>query len=203
MYRDRMIGYYPQAIQSILEFKAIVDGEHQEFTSVDEGLNQIILDAYLTTMSEERIKQWEKKLNIHPLSNSTLSDRRETIIARIRGQGKLNTESINRIVNTFTGGKARSWIEDSTLHVEVTPPPGNKDYQFTNLKKELTSKIPAHLGFEIYRVYPTWGEVKTNNQDWLDVHINYNTWDDVRVNNRRGAGRLDITDLDNFILDGG
>ena len=203
MYRDRMIGYYPQAIQSILEFQAIVDGEHQEFNGIDGGLNQIILDAYLTTMSEERIKQWEKRLNIQPLSNSTLSDRRETIIARIRGQGKLNTESINRIVNTFTGGTAKSWIEDSILHVEITPAPGNKDYQFINLKQELVSKIPAHLGFEVYRVYPTWGEVKTNDQDWLGVHINYDTWDDVRVNNRRGAGQLDITDLDEFILDRG
>jgi hypothetical protein len=154
-------------------------------------------------MSEERIKQWERRLNIQPLANSTLADRQEVIIARIRGQGKLNTESINRIVNSFTGGTAKSWVEDGILHVEITPPPGNKDYQFTNLKKELASKIPAHLGFELYRTYYTWGEVTTNDPDWLSVQINYNTWDDVRLNNRRGAGRLDITNLDEFILDRG
>jgi len=198
-----MLGYYPQVIQSILEFQAIVDGEHPEFSGAEDAVNQVVSDAYLTTMSEERIKQWEKRLNIRPLANSTLSDRRETIIARIRGLGKLNTESINRIVNAFTGGTAKSWIEDSKLHVEITPPPGNKDYKFTNLKQELSSKIPAHLGFELYRKFPTWGEVKINNADWLDVLINYDTWDDVLANNRSGAGQLDITTLEKFVLDRG
>ena len=179
MYKDRMMGYYPNIIQSISEFQAIIDAEHPEVTEFKGGIDRVISDAYLSTMSEERIKQWEKKLNIQPLVGSSISDRRETIIARIRGQGKLNTESINRIVNAFTGGTAKSWIKDSILHVEITLPEDNKSYQFANLKKELKSKLPAHIGFDIEQKYSTWEDINEKNQDWSEVRSDYATWYDV------------------------
>ena len=159
MYRERMIGYYPQVIQSILEFQAIVDAEYPEMEDVAEAQEQIVADAYLTTMGEERIAQWEMMLGITPIEGSSVEDRRETIIARMRGQGKLNTALINKIVNTFTGGTARSWVKNSILYVEVTPPPDNKSYQFANVEQELKNKVPAHLGIKVSRNYYTWEEM--------------------------------------------
>lgn len=179
MYRERMNSYYPQVIQSILEFKAIIDGEYPEFESLDEAKESALNDAYLLTMSESRILEWEKILGINPIDGSTLSDRRETIIARIRGQGKLNTNLINAIVKTFTGGTAESWIEDSILYVAITPPPGNKQYQFANVEQEIGMKVPAHLGFEISRNYFTWNEIKNEYGTWGAVNAAFDTWEDV------------------------
>ena len=179
MYRKRMNGYYPQVIQSILEFQAIIDGEYPEINELSVKKSQITDNAYLTTMSEDRIKQWEEMLNIQPIEGSTFDDRRDTIIARIRGQGKLNTSLINTIVNTFTGGTATSWIENSVLYVEITPPPNNKQYQFENVKQELAKKVPAHLGFQISRNYYSWGEVQSKCSTWQVVKDEFNTWEDV------------------------
>ena len=130
-------------------------------------------------MSESRIEQWENILNIKPLDNSSVDDRRDTIIARIRGQGKLNTELINAIVNAFTGGTANSWVEDSTLYVEITPPPNNKQYQFANVEQELSLKVPAHLGFSVKRNYFEWDEVKDKYATWQDVKDGFAAWYDV------------------------
>ena len=152
-------------------------------------------------MSEERIRQWEKALGIRPLYDSTLSDRRETIIARIRGQGKLNTEVINRIVNSFTGGTAHSWIRDGVLHVEINPPPENKDYKFPNLEQELALKVPAHLSLRVGRKYTLWSEVNESHSDWADIRTYYENWEDVINNKLRKVGQLDITVLDEFVLD--
>ena len=146
-----MNSYYPQVIQAILEFKAIIDGEYPEFETLSDGKDRVVEDAYLLTMSEERITQWEKLLGIRPIEGSSVSDRRETIIARIREQGKLNTELINSIVNAFTGGTAKSWVEDSVLYVEITPPPGNKSLQFPNVEQELRIQVPAHLNLRVSR----------------------------------------------------
>lgn len=179
MYRERMNGYYPQVIQDIVEFQAIIDAEYPEFEALDECNEKIISDAYLLTMSEDRIIEWENKLGIRPLQGSSLEDRRETVIARIRGQGKLNTELINTIVKTFTGGKANSYIKDSVLHVEITPPPENKNYQFDNVKQELMRKLPAHLGLSVTRNYSTWGEIYNDYISWNDVLYYCPTWDDV------------------------
>lgn len=178
-YNERMINYYPQVIQAIKDFKAIVDSESPEIELLSEGVQRVIDDAYLLSMSEERIEQWENMLGIQPLENSTVEDRRDTIIARIRGQGKLNTELINVIVKTFTGGTANSWVKDSVLYVEITPPPNNKQYRFANVEQELSKKVPAHLGIKVNRNYYTWEEIENAYPTWQDVSDNFSTWEDV------------------------
>lgn len=179
MYRERMNSYYPQVIRNISEFKAIVDAEYPEFEQLAEGVNRITDDSYFSTMSEDRVIEWEAILGIKPIEGSSISDRRETIIARIRGQGKLNTSLINSIVNVFTGGTANSWIEDSILYVEITPPPKSKQFQFANVEQELKKKIPAHLGFNISRNYFTWGDITETFGTWNAMYEVLPTWEDV------------------------
>lgn len=181
MYRERMNGYYPEVIQKITEFKSIIDAEYPEFEGVSTMKDYITDNAYLTTMGESRVEEWEKIFSIKPVGGSTLQDRRETIIARIRGQGKLNSELISTIVNTFTGGTANSWVEDSILYVEITPPKNNKQYIFTNVEQELVKKIPAHLSFKVSRNYYDWNEVKRDNSTWQDVKYNFETWNEVYI----------------------
>jgi hypothetical protein len=179
MYRERMLGYYPQVIQAIMEFKAIIEAEYPEFERLAENHEKVIADAYLTTMSEERIEQWENMLGIHPVEGSSVNDRRDTIIARIRGQGKLNTALINNIVNTFTGGTANSWVKNGVLYVEITPPPENKSYIFSNVQQELENKLPAHLVLNVSRNYYEWREVKNSSATWQDVLNEFGTWKEV------------------------
>ena len=179
MYRERMNSYYPQVIQAILEFQAIIDAEYPEFEDLEKSNERVMSDAYLLTMTEDRVEEWENMLGIRPLEGSSLEDRRETITARIRGQGKLNSEMINIIVGTFTGGTANSWIKDSTLYVEVTPPPNNKQYRFENVEQELAKKVPAHLGFQVSRNYYTWEETKNKFATWGDLNNHFDNWEDV------------------------
>ena len=77
MYQERMNSYYPQVIRAISEFQAIIDGEYPEFEELSVSKERIPEDAYLLTMSEDRVKQWEAVLGIKPLESSTLEDRRE------------------------------------------------------------------------------------------------------------------------------
>jgi hypothetical protein len=177
-----MNGYYPDVIRKITEFKGIIDAEYPEFEDISTMRDSITDNAYLTTMGESRIGEWERIFGISPVSGSSLDDRREVIIARIRGQGKLNTELINSIVKTFTGGTANSWVEDSILYVEITPPPENKQYIFTNVEQELAKKVPAHLGFKVRRNYIDWNDIKSK-LTWQDVKDNYDTWVDVFIFN--------------------
>lgn len=179
MYRERMNAYYPEVIAKITEFKSIIDAEYPEFEDVSVLKDSVTDNAYLTTMGESRVEEWEKIFGIKPISGSTLNDRRETIMARIRGQGKLNTELINAIVKTFTGGTANSWVKDSVLYVEITPPRNNKQFIFENVEQELKKKVPAHLGFQVSRNYYTWGEILQELHTWQDVKDSSDTWNDI------------------------
>ncbi len=200
MYRERMNGYYPQVLQSILEFQAIIDSEYPEIENVSIGAEQIINEAYLTTMSEERIERWENMLGIQPIENSTVSDRRETVIARIRGQGKLNTDLINIIVGTFTGGTAISWIDNGVLYVRINIPPDNKSFQFPNVEQELRNKIPAHLELQVGRNYCNWDEIDDVCSTWTDIRDTYATWEDVVYNLPGKVNMLGTTKFDEFVL---
>ena len=179
MYRERMNSYYPEVIRSITEFQAIIDSEYPEFEDMSLNREKTLDNAYLLTMDASRLIEWEKILAIKPLEGSTIDDRRDTVIARIRGQGKLNSELIHIIVNTFTGGSAKSWVKDSILYVEVTPSPNNKQYRFENVEQEIAKKVPAHLGYKISRNYFTWNDIKNSNTTWNDVKTNFGTWEDV------------------------
>lgn len=179
MYKERMLDYYPQVIREIFEFRAIIEAESEQMQAQSDGRDAVMNQSYLPTMGEARIKQWEKALGITPIQDSSLDDRRDTVIARIRGQGKLNEALISSIVNAFTGGKAKSWVEDSTLYVEITPPPGNKQYQFANVEQELNKKLPAHLGLSVNRSYVDWNKIKTTFTTWQNVKDSFDTWEDV------------------------
>jgi hypothetical protein len=176
-----MNSYYPRIVNKIEEIKAIIDAEYPEFEDLNTAKERITQDAYLLTMGEDRILEWEQILGIKPIEGSSVDDRRETIIARIRGQGKLNTALINNIVKTFTGGTANSWIKDSVLYVEITPPPNDKTYQFANVEQELRVKVPAHLGFNVYRNYFDWGDLNKDVETWQDVYDTFDTWVDVLI----------------------
>ena len=177
---ERMLNYWPRVIQEILEFQAIANAEGFEIDFASSDINVMVNEAYLTTMGEDRTAQWEQMLGIAPNSDDTLSDRRETIIARIRGQGKLNTALINSIVSAFTGGTAKSYIENSVLYVKITPPPNNKQYKFNNVVQELSKKVPAHLGISVSRNYSTWGEVKDNYANWNAIG-QLDSWEELML----------------------
>lgn len=179
IYKVRMNDYYPEVVRAIEEFRAIIDAEYPEFDDFNGRQLDVVNNAYLLTMDETRVKEWEAMLNITPVKNSTLDDRRETIIARIRGQGKLNRAMISNIVNVFTGGTANSYFEDSTLFVEITPPPDNKQFLFENVAQELRKKIPAHINLMVARNYYQWGDVKDMCETWQDVHDTFPNWADV------------------------
>lgn len=200
MYRERMIGYYPKVIQSIEEFQAIVDSEYPEIEDIKNNTERVISDAYLTTMSSERVTEWEKLLSIRPVEGATLEGRRDSVIARIRGQGKLNTKLIKTIVSTFTGADCDTWIENSTLNILLYPSRDNKEYVLDNLVQEISMKVPTHLGLRITKAWQTWDNVNSQHANWQGVKSIYGTWEDVLYDSRSKANELDYSTLHSFYL---
>lgn len=201
MYKERMLEYYPPVVRSIKEFQAIVDTESTEMEQFANARDDVLNDAYLLTMGEERIKSWERIFGLSFDANATLQDRRETVIARLRSKGKLNTQSIVAIVNSFTGGTAKANMEDSTLVVKIQPPHGSKSFRFESVEKELSKNLPSHIGLSVVRDYPTWETLMNNTGTWSNSMFYYRTWEEVLLNAGLPIGKLDVTPLDTFILD--
>ena len=184
-YNEQMLNYYPEVIKAIKEFQVIVETESLSIEEMHNELDKLLENAYVGTADKTRISQWEKVLGITPLPQGEdsletwLSDRRETILARLYKVEKLNTKSISDIVKIFTGGSAVSYFEDGTIYVLITPPEKNKQYKFENVEQELRQKAPAHLSFSVATNYWNWNDVKTKYTNWNDVENNHTDWNDV------------------------
>jgi hypothetical protein len=184
-YNKQMLSYYPEVIKALREFQAMIKVQSLYVEDAHNELTKILANAYVSTADETRISEWEQLLGITPLPQGDdtletwLSDRRETIVARLFSVPKLNSDSIADIVNIFTGGTAKSYFENGTIHVLISPPKGNKQYKFENVEQELSKKIPAHLKLKVDRNYYTWSQTKENNATWGDVKNSFDTWEEV------------------------
>jgi hypothetical protein len=177
----RMLDYYPWVIKIILEFQAIIFSEGFEIDFLKSDVRMAVNDAWLLTMGELRIAEWENLLHLTPGEDETIEDRRDKIIATLRGKGKLNTALINSIVGAYTnGGTAESYIKDSVLYVKVNPPVGNKSYKFANVENTLKPLVPAHIGLSVSRNYATWGEIKENFASW-DAVSKLDNWEELNL----------------------
>lgn len=187
-YNQQMLNYYPEVIKAVREFQVLVSTQSLQVEEMHEELTKILENAYVTTADENTLDRWEDFLGIVPLEQGSdtletwLSDRRETILARLYKTPKLNTKSISDIVSIFTGGTATSYFKDGTIYVSILPPKDNKQYKFQNVEQELRKKIPAHLLFQVDRNYYTWLQVKNNYATWNDVKTSFATWEDVLLN---------------------
>lgn len=183
-YNEHMLSYYPEVIKAIREFKALIATQSQQVESVYGELTKILLNAYVVDADDDTIEKWEEMLGIVPLPQGDddletyLSDRKETILARLYNTQSLNTASISEIVKIFTGGEAVSYFKNGTIHVLISPPKNNKQYKFANVEQELSRKVPAHLMLNVSRSYNTWGQVN-DGSTWDDVAKKHTNWEDV------------------------
>lgn len=188
-YNKQMLNYYPEVIKAIREFQILIETQSLDVEEMHEELTKILGNAYVSTADEPTIVKWEQFLGIIPLPQGEdsletwLSERRDTILARMYKTEKLNSKSISDIVQIFTGGTATSYFKDGIVHVRILPPKNTKQYKFETVEQELRKKIPAHLMFQVSRDYYTWLQVNENYATWGDVASKFDSWEEVLFGN--------------------
>lgn len=176
---NTMLNYLPPFWHENEEMRQILSVHEYEFNEALTESEIIIQDAFILTMSEDRVKQWEKALGLPP--NGTLEERRMAVLGYFSVIAKLTEESIKAMaIRLYDGARARIKFEDSTIKVEVAPLPKNYETQvtFPLLREWIYEKKPCHIALEVERYYTTWGEVKNNFSTWGKVVLQ-KTWQDV------------------------
>ena len=176
----KMIGWYPTTVVAVDALRAVNDVVGHELDNARARGALLNNNAFLFWMDESRLAEWENSLEIDVPENSTVEERRNVIIAKIRGQNKFNVSNIKSIVKTFTGGDAEVTVADGVISVKVLPPNNGQLYNQSALVWELKNKIPAHMQLNIERYYSTWGDVKNNETSWQSIRSGYTNWDALK-----------------------
>lgn len=176
----KMIGWYPTTVVAVDALRAVNDVVGHELDNARARGALLNNNAFLFWMDESRLAEWENALELDVPENSTVEERRNVIIAKIRGQNKFNVSNIKSIVKTFTGGDAEVTVADGVISVKVLPPNNGQLYNQSALVWELKNKIPAHMLLNIERYYSTWGDVKNNETSWQSIRSGYTNWDALK-----------------------
>ena len=142
-YNAQMLNYYPEIIKAIKDFQELIKVQSFEVEEMHEELAKILTNAYVSTADESNLAKWEKFLGITPLEQGEddletwISDRRETILARLYHTEKMNSKSIEDVVKIFTGGQVKSYFRDGVIYV----------LHFCN--EHFLGSAPEH----VYRIY--------------------------------------------------
>lgn len=168
----------PERLQRILHFREIANAENYELTTIDRYLIRLIDTKLISKAPESRISEWERHLGLK--STGTLAMRRAYIRGVICGAGKLNEDTIRRIVRNLTGREVLIALADRVLKVQIISTSYEEILPYDNIVNALCLRLPAHIELQIIKYQSTWGDIKTKFMTWGDVK-NVGTWGDISV----------------------
>lgn len=173
----RMMGYLPPYWHEYEEMQQILKNQGLELDELDEDSNCILNDAFILTMGESRIAQWEDWLYLPP--NGTLDDRRMAILSYFAVISKMTRESIQTLVRSlYNNARSTVVFKDSTIKIKIKPLSENEsdELDFQRLLDQLEKRKPCHIALLTKRWMCTWGDVKNGFNTWQDVLNNRQTW---------------------------
>lgn len=177
---ERMLSYLPPFWHEYAEMKEILSAEGEELESLDTLSEGILTDAFIMTMRESRIAEWEKWLGLPP--TGTLDDRRLAILNYFSVISKLTKESIQTLVaQLYKGARAIVRFKDSTIKITIKPLPeyDTEPIEFEILLKQLQRRKPCHIALYADRYIGTWNEINSGFQTWGDVKNKRRNWQEV------------------------
>lgn len=177
-----MLNRLPLFWHEYAEMIEIMKTEGVEFDSLSEESKRILLDAFILTMSENRIKEWEKWLELPP--TGTIEDRRLQILNYFMVISKMTRESIAALAaSLLDGARTITIFKDSEIKITIKPLPENfnKELNLNPLLSKLNFSKPCHIALHTERYYCTWGDISRNHDTWGTVKNNFKDWDEVTL----------------------
>lgn len=167
----------PPFLQEIRELTELWKTQGCEVDALQEEIIDLQDQAFLSTATWG-LSLWEDMYGI--TASAELSDerRRETLLAKGRGQGTTTKEMIRTAAESFAGGEVEV-IEDNRNHcfvvkfVGVKGIPVNMD-TFVNMLEDIK---PAHLAYTFQYRYTVWGAL--TKLIWRDAQLH--TWAEIRI----------------------
>ena len=175
-----MMEYLPPFWHEYAEMQQILQNEGLELDDLDEDSECILNDAFILTMGESRIEEWEAWLKLPP--NGTLQDRRMAILSYFAVISKMTRESIQTLVRSlYSEARSEVVFKNSTITITIKPLPDHDsdELDFQRLLDQLELRKPCHITLFTKRWYCTWGDIKNGFNTWQALKDDRKNWQHV------------------------
>lgn len=169
--------YAPPFLAELREMVEIYRTQGYEVGQLEHDLRDL-LDQCFIPIATWGLTRWENVYGVTTNLSLSYEQRREILMAKIRGQGTTTKKMIEDTAAAFSGGEVKV-IEDNPSHLFIIQFVGIKGIPrnmqaFIAMLEDIK---PAHLVYRFEYRYTVWNELKAYTWD----HLKTMTWDDVRT----------------------
>lgn len=169
--------YVPAFVSALLEMAELYRAEGYELGTAKCTFSDLVDQCFVQTATWGLLR-WEEVYGIATNFSLSYEQRREIILAKMRGQGTTTVEMIRNTAIAFSGGEVEV-IEDNAHYNFIVRFVGQYGIP-RNMQafKEMLEEIkPAHLGYTLEYRFVIWNEMKP----YLWIELKPYTWDGLRV----------------------
>lgn len=169
--------YAPPFLSEIRELKAIYEAEGYAAGLLEHELLDLLDQCFIST-STWGLTRWEQVYGVATNMALSYEQRREILMAKLRGQGTTTAQMIKETAETFSGGEIEVIEDNPNNHftvrfIGIKGIPRNMN-AFISMLEDIK---PAHLAYSFEYRYTTWSELI--NRSWSSA-VGF-TWDSIRT----------------------
>ena len=154
----------PEIIKQIPDIKQIYEINERQIDKLNEAVYQLDSDIFLEDMGKAQIERWEGILNIIPLDNDSIEDRRFRIQTRILERPPYTYRIFVKKLKVLS---PESKVERLSNHVIVCIEPISLKMK-DEIKRMLNEILPLNLTYCILVLI----EISFNNKNLEQIHVN-------------------------------
>ena len=140
--------YLPEYLLNDPVFLAMLKAESNEHELQRKDL-ETLLEQFFVTTATESLSKWESFLGIDVDEKRRDEDRRNVIIAKIRGTQTVTLDFMTRLVNTYIAdGKAEVVDLPADYSIKIYYH-GGQVTDYDKLHQAIKTYIPAHIGYKL------------------------------------------------------
>lgn len=169
--------YAPPFLAEIRELKAIYETEGYAVGLLEHELADLLDQCFILTATWG-LTRWEEVYGLTTNMALSYEQRREILMAKLRGQGTTTAQMIKETAETFSGGEIEVIEDNPNYHftvrfIGIKGIPRNMN-AFISMLEDIK---PAHLSYSFEYRYTTWSELI--DRSWNSVRDF--AWDGIRT----------------------
>lgn len=138
----KLLDYLPEYLKDIKEIKAIMDTEDVEVDELRTAIQDVLDQKFIDTATKG-LEFWERELGVPINPNLTYAERRSKIKSKIRGIGKVDSNLIKEVADSWTNGDVEVTF-DGSINIKFNNGYGIPS-NIEDTKNAINEIVPTHL----------------------------------------------------------
>lgn len=190
-------SYLPVKFYSAEPFSSILEAEAEQSEIFLDNI-QDLLNQFFVQTATWGLDYWETYAGIKKQVSQTYEQRREVILAKLRGAGMCTLAKLKEVANSFLGGENIVIEEDYANYIVKIDFIGTHPENWTKFLAAIEEIKPAHIMINYEFPYNLWQ--KFVDEDWNCGELMAYTVNDV-LNNKNINKALTMQQIENYTIE--